>query len=329
MIGGRLLFAASLDIGALGALITGEAEPLRVTLLLASHALACVVFSFTGLHFLPPHYRFPARAPLLLFFSLCFFIPGISVLGILLAVILARFVKREEVFAPFGEVEPPNYRSGRGQSPRAYAAGGVKALMFNPSARTDIRMKALLTTQAMPRRLANPLLHEALSGDVDDIRLVAYGILANQEREIAEHIHRLNHEEPADDKARLDRDRSLAQLNWELVHNRLVQGDMRRHTLAQAERYALSCLDRMAEDAGLWMLLGKIRLENNQADAALPCFMAAQAFGQPVSSVVPYLAELAWRKKNYQEVRRLMAQLPAEGQSPLVNALQRYWTQTA
>ena len=41
------------------------------------------------------------------------------------------------------------------------------------------------------------------------------------------------------------------------------------------------------------------------------------------------LAELAWRKKNYQEVRRLMAQLPAEGQSPLVNALQRYWTQTA
>ncbi|WP_269532507.1 hypothetical protein [Chitinimonas sp. BJYL2] len=323
-----LILAAGIDVGALSALIMGDPGPLQVVLLLGSHALACAGFALAGMKLLPPQYRISPWRALTLFFSLCFFIPAVSVLGIALAVILSRLVKAQRSFEPYGQVEPPSYRSGLQAKQRGYAAGGIKALMLNPRAQVDVRLRALLTTQAMPRRMANPLLHQALSGDVDDIRLLAYGILSNQEQEISEHIHRLRQEEPADAAARLKRDHMLAQLHWELVHNELVLGDMRRHTLADAERLVLSCLDKSPEDAGLWLLLGKIRLASGQPEMARPCFMAAQSFGQAPTNVIPFLAELAWRQRRYHDIRSLMAQLPASGLPPQIHAMRRYWADT-
>ncbi|MFC4158847.1 hypothetical protein [Chitinimonas lacunae] len=323
-----LYYASAVDLGTFAALAAGPDEPWRVATLLLVHGLCCWVFAWACRFSLPPHYQIPARLPLLLFFSLCFFIPCISVLGLLLSALLARRVRQRIHYAPFGEVEPPNYRSGQGQSPRAYAAGGIKALLFNAGAGLEVRMRALLTTQAMPRRMANPLLQRALAGDTDDIRLVAYGILSSQEREIGERIHQLQHQyvEEGDEEAEFERDRKLAQLHWELVHNQLVQGDMWRYTLDEAERLVFASLDRRSNDAALWMLLGKIRHERGRYEAAAEAFAAARLFGYSYDSILPYLAEHAWRQRDYAAVRQLMNQMASAGPSPLIAALHRYWT---
>jgi Flp pilus assembly protein TadD len=293
-----------------------------------SHAIACALFAYAAYLLLPPHYRIPRWPPLALFFSLTCFVPFVSVLGIGATVLLSRRLKPRVRMAEFGMVEPPSYRSGDAQSPRAYAAGGIKALLFNASAQLDMRMKALLTTQAMPRRLANPLLVQALSGDTDDIRLVAYGILSAQERELSERISRLQNKfiDDGDTTALLARDRELAQAHWELVHNQLVQGDLRHYTLETAEQLTLSCIERAPNDAALWMLLGKIRHERGETASAETAFRRAEALGFSSASILPYLAEHAWRRGEFAAVRELMSRLPETGTSPLVAALRRYWT---
>jgi hypothetical protein len=191
------------------------------------------------------------------------------------------------------------------------------------------RMQTLLALQAMPARLANPILREMLADPADDIRRVAYGMLDVQEKKINGRIHLelLKLAEARDPALRQITLRNLAELYWELVYGDLVQGDLRQHAIAESMRYLEEALKTTHADAGLWFLKGRL-LHANRDPGAEEAFNLAVAHGIVESRVLAYRAEIAYYKRDFAAVRALAAVLGKGQESPRLAPLVRYWTRS-
>ena len=125
-------------------------------------------------------------------------------------------------------------------------------------------MQSLLTLQAVPNRVANPILEELLGDTTEDVRLVAFGMLDAAEKKIAKEI-RFETERQSQDltrEQRYDALQRLAELNWELVYACLIQGELRLHILQQARTHLEAALALgIPPGSGLIFLQGKILLE--------------------------------------------------------------------
>ena len=158
---------------------------------------------------------------------------------------------------------------------------------------------------------------EMLSDPSDDLRLVAYGILDAREKSINARIHaamqRLAQLPPARERAALER--QLADLYWELVYQGLVQGDLRDHALAQVRKHLDQALSLDPEDAALWSLSGRLAAQEGGYDEAQRAFERARLFGLSEARVLPYLAEVAFRLRRFDEVRELARKLGASSQT--------------
>jgi hypothetical protein len=166
-----------------------------------------------------------------------------------------------------------------------------------------------------------------LGDTADEVRLVAYGILDNQEKNINQLIHEelQNLREANSPDMQLVGLRRLSELYWELVYGGLVHGDVRAHAMGETERYLDQAMKLAPEDAGLWFLKGKLLIfkRDPAAEAALH---RAVANGIEESRVLAYLGQMAFERRNYGEVRRIFSSL-SEGQySPRLKSAVRYWS---
>lgn len=230
----------------------------------------------------------------------------------------------------FGVVSHLVFRDLRNGEDRLLRIDELTDQLLFPGSSTADRMKALLSIQDMPSRATAAIFRSALGDNTDDVRLLAYGLLDAREKEIARQIEQLakhpGNRHPGDqatEKASCARE--LAELHWELVYQRLVEGNVRQFCIEQAMKYATQALRDDRHDAGLWLLLGRAKLLTGDHDGARADFSSAAALGIPHGRVAPYLAELAYLKRDFEAVRRLLhAPLtPMESTMPLPSG---YWT---
>jgi polysaccharide biosynthesis protein PelE len=162
------------------------------------------------------------------------------------------------------------------------------------------------------------------------MRLVAYGILDNQEKIINQHIYSeiQKLERTTESALRLISLRRLAELYWELVYGRLVYGDVREHALAETDRYLIDAMRIAPDDAGLWFLMGKMLLFRRDP-AAEAAFHRAVANGLEESRVLGYLGQIAFERRDYAEVRRIFGLLSHRHYAPRLRAAVRYWSRRA
>jgi tetratricopeptide (TPR) repeat protein len=190
-------------------------------------------------------------------------------------------------------------------------------------------MQSLLTLQAVPPQVANPLLESLLGDDADDVRLLAFGMLDSSEKRIARAIQHERDRLQTDlsPAQRFEALRHLAELYWELVYAELAQGELRRHTLRQARDYLEQALQTgVPPTPGLLLLLGRILLAQEDYAAAEAALRQAMAAGLPAVSALPYLAEIAYARRDYAAVRehlRALADLPTAAKTAAVVNL---WT---
>ena len=191
----------------------------------------------------------------------------------------------------------------------------------------ESRLSALLAVQALPTRVASPLLRQLLGDAVDDIRLVAYGILDSHEKQLNARIHeeqrRLTGE--LSGKPRQVTLEHLAELYWELIYQGLVQGDLADHAAAESSRYLAEAMTLAPNNAGLWALRGKLAQHGKDFVTARTAFMRAVALGLPKSRALPYLAEIAFLQRDFATVRNLLDEMRA-GQVPAkLEPLIEFW----
>jgi polysaccharide biosynthesis protein PelE len=321
------LAAFALEAGGLATVFSYSQSQALFSAYLAAHAAASVLVALVLPTLLPKAQVSRPRPAFLFFFSVAFFVPVLGVAGLLGAVLVGRLIPERARSERFDLHAAPVYDPRAQEVTAVRSKGAVRVQLENTSAPVETRLKALLAVQSLPARVANPLVREMLSDPSDDLRLVAYGILDAREKSINARIYgatqRLAQMPPARERALLER--QLADLYWELVYQGLVQGDLRDHALTQVRAHLDQALSLDPEDAGLWSLCGRLAALEGGYDEAQRAFERALRFGLAESRVLPYLAEVAFRQRRFDEVSELAAKLAAAPQTQRMAQVIRYW----
>jgi len=319
--------AFALEAGGLVSLFSYSNSQALFAAYLAAHAVASLLVATVLLSLLPKAQRARPLPVLLFFFAIAFFVPVLGVVGLLGAVVIGRLMPERAKREGFEVHDAPVYDPRAGEISMVHSKGGVRIHLQNSSAPVETRLKALLAVQSLPARVANPLVREMLSDPSDDLRLVAYGILDAREKSINARIHaagrRLAELPPARERAQLER--QMADLYWELVYQGLVHGDLRKHAMAQTRRHLDQALSLDPADPALWSLCGRLAAQEGDYDEAQRAFERAREFGLAEARVLPYLAEVAFRQRRFDDVHVLAGKLGASPQSQRMAQVVQYW----
>lgn len=318
--------AVALEIAAVVGLtspLPGEAQLLAY---LAGHALACALLSVVLLRLLPKRYRDSPRRAALFLFSLQFGIPFIGSIGVALGVLLALYLPRSEREVPWQEIAIPElpYRPIDMSLQMVYSQGGLRQIL-REAGDPDKRLKALLATRQMQDREAVEILREALKDKVDDVRLLAYSMLEQKEKTLTHRANRLQQAlTEASEEQTMRLQRRLAQIWWEMGYLGLAQGGLRIHYLKNAENMLQRLVTRRPQHND-WRLLGRVELELGNLDTARGAFTAALENGAPEDLIRPYLAEVAFRERNFDQVRTELAACSPNTHNPGIRSLVEAW----
>jgi hypothetical protein len=297
---------------------------------LAAHAAASAFGSAAVAMMFPASLRQPRHLLWLLLFGLNFFIPLLgmfaSLMGAVAGTLFPRLFRRDH----FRRVASPEYTPDREYDLSRMRGGAARARLRDMNLDPGQRVAALMAIASAATPATGPLLREMLADPVDDLRLLAYGLLDRREKAISERLIRersalTDLTDPIEQRAAAGR---VAQLFWELVYQDLVQGDMASYALDQARRHALLAVEGGrggAASASAWLLLARIGLRTRQIEGVEQALATAQSLGLPGRTVVPYLAELRFLQGRYREIPALMYDLPKQQSSGTLAGVQQYW----
>ncbi len=295
---------------------------------LTAHAMACAVVALCCYVLMPARFQQPRVVVWFLLFDFAFIAPVIGALGLLFMTraTLRQTADRSSIAVPVS-VSLPVY-DVQGKDNSRSGQGAIRSRL-GANVPSEVRMQSLLTLQAVPNRVSNPILEELLGDSTDDVRLVAFGMLDAEEKKLSVHIQHereiLTHAlTPEQHYACL---RHLAELHWELIYASLAQGELRNHILGQARQYLVAALDLgLPPQSGPMFLKGRILLAQGEVDAADAAIKAALALGQPQISALPYLAEIAFKRHEFAQVKLYMQQLVELNVSSKTRAIADFWT---
>ena len=294
----------------------------------AAHAVACAVVAISCYLLMPAHFQRPRVVVWCLLFVFAFIAPVIGAVGLLyLTRVTLRAADARSLLAVPVSVDLPVY-DVQGKDASRWGQGAIRSRL-GVNVPSDVRMQSLLTLQAVPSRVSNPILEELLGDSTDDVRLVAFGMLDAEEKKLSVHIQHerenLGHE--LTPEQRYTCLRHLAELHWELVYASLAQGELRQHILGQARQYLEAALDLgLPAYSGTLFLKGRILLAQGEVDAADTAIKAALALGQPPMSALPYLAEIAFKRHEFARVKLYMQQLVELNVASKTRAIADFWT---
>jgi len=294
-------------------------------------AIAALLIAAGGVRLMPPGYRTP-RVPLFGYLWVAnFAVPFGGAICTLGALVVGTKLPRRERHLPIEQVNEPAFAASHTGTVSYGRGARLKAELQNADLDTSFRMTALLAMQSMPARTVSPLLQSMLADPLDDIRLLAYGILDNREKGLTQRI--LAERAKLDGKSqpaatgdeRRAANKALAELYSELIYEHLVKGDVYRNAADQADAYANAALEADPADASLWRLRGRLALDRGDLDAAADMLQRAIDAGFPRERMLPYLAEVAYLRHDYPRVRELLAEVDRHGTLPTLRPLLDYW----
>lgn len=319
-----LLLGLVFQVGAL-AMMTGEsAASTRFLAFIAAQAAASVVLAPALLSLIPVSKVSKRRAALGYLFALNLVMPVAGIVCLLAGYYLAKRFPSGRVDNPIAFVDEPVFTLHRAKEGAGFRGGQIRERLMNPNTPATQKMAALVSIQDTPARVTKDILRSLLADSGDDIRLLAYGILDSKEKEITRRILALQLQagETVFDEGH-EIHRQIAELYWELIHQNLVQGDMRAFAAAQVRQHA-ALARKNVDDGGLWFLLARLELLMGSTDAAEAALVQARARHFPRERLLPYLAELRFRQRRFRAVRTTLLRMTTAGvRSP--DQTVRYW----
>ncbi|KPC52962.1 hypothetical protein [Amantichitinum ursilacus] len=262
---------------------------------------------------------------LMLLVALAVFLPAIGPLGLAFAAALAQQLpERREVTDYFRVLPAPEFTLRTAQREVRYGVGGVRARLADPLAPSNIRLNALLTLKSMPQRLSSNMLRDLLDDPEEDLRLLAYGMLDQEEKRINAQINEAltQYQDP---DARAPAAQRLAFLYWEQIYHGMAQGDLRRYALEQSALYLEEALAALPNQADLWMLRGKLFSAQGKSALAREAYQQASLLGFPLVRLIPYLAEHSYYLRDFEGVRAMLNSLHYLHVNDTLQPVARYW----
>ncbi|MDR5740482.1 MULTISPECIES: sugar ABC transporter permease [unclassified Caballeronia] len=300
--------------------------PTRVLLTcLSMQAIAAALIAFACWRALPQRYR--SKGAWCYLWLLNFAVPAGGALASVGAMAVALALPRRAQARDIAYVEEPEFATHLIPHVSYGRGARLKAELQNAEAVTSLRMTALLAMQSMPAHTISPLLRGMLADPLDDIRLLAYGMLDSQEKQLTQRIlaQRPKLAMQLSPRERYEANKTLAELYGELIYAHLVQGDVYRNAADQADAYAAAALDIDPSDAALWRMRGRLALDRGDLDAADNLLERAIEQGFARDRMLPYLAEAAYRRGDFARVKTLLAQMSPSAILPVMKPVLDYW----
>lgn len=321
--------AVALELASWGAVAASWHPAVRAIVFALSHAGASMLFGMVLQRLLPAPYREPRMAGLLCLFSIGFFIPFLGTLGLFTTTLLALYLPKKTRVTPWEVTLSPElpYRPLLISPQPLYGEGGLAAVLRH-AANPDKRHQAVMATRQMRDQEAIPILRLALKDAVDDVRLLAYSMLSGKEQvinaRIKEQLSRLQQETDLTLSTQLHH--RIAQDYWELAYLGLAEGEVLSHVLNTAREHIEAALELRTDAPGLHFLRGRILLHQGHIKGARDAFTKAQSMGLPAVEVLPYLAEVAFCERRFQDVRTALRALdPLARTHPTLSSVADYW----
>jgi len=294
-----------------------------------AHAAACLLFSLALLKLLPARYRRPAFASCLFVFTTIVVIPVLGMIGFLLCIVPSL---RHQCLTPRVDdwthsgvrslpLQPVKPRGLAGIS-RACELAGPLQYAADPMHRTA----ALIATLSLKDQEATPLLRLALKDPEDDVRLLAYGLMNRKEKTIEARIRDRNAQLGccAPDQGFLQH-KALAHDYWALAQLGVSRGSTWLLLCACAHEHVQAALQLRPQDGGLQFLSGRLLLIEMKLDAASDAFEHARRSGIDPRQTKPFLAEIAFLKRQYSDVNKHLVQAGSGRSRFRLNKVSTYW----
>lgn len=307
---------------------SGSRSDLLFLSFLVTHMIASAALATLVLLSMRKEYAAPRRATWLFVFCLSSSIPLLGVIGVLAALACLPLLPAPDTPQRFGSLRLPALDPHEHPPGEAFRQAGLRQFLRNDRAPVEQRLRALVGLQNAPARFASPLLRDLLAASSEDLRLLAYGMLETREKRLNAEIHtwRLAWQGAGDEAARTAAARRLSGLYWEMIYQGLAQGDLRRYAAEESLRFLEAGLD--TEDASLQLRHGRLLHELGRRDEAEAAYRRAIALGLPAPRVQTYLAELAFERRDFAEVRRLLDALRDYPDQRRVAPILDFWSPT-
>lgn len=307
--------------------LAGNDERILIGLFLLQ-AIVAVLVTVIAVFLLPKKYRPQWRRAAAYFFVFSLAVPFGALLVCLPGIWLARCFPLNRELQGVAEVALPKFVPLLVSRVKHGGGARLRVQLENAGAPVPERMAALVAMQTMQKRTASPILRGLLSDSAEDVRLLVYGMLDGAEKNITQQIHAAL---PLLAAARSDTERyaanqRLAHLYWELIYQNLVQDDIYRYTAEQADRYADIALKIDATSASLWYMRGRLALMRGDSQVADAHLALAALHSFPNDRLLPRLAESAYLRGDYEQVRITLGAFHNRSTLPFLKPIQQYWT---
>ena len=329
------LYALLLEIGAWsGTFYLNAGSDARLAWYLVFHLLASLALALFTATLLPAGLARQRLALLALLTGCSYGVPVAGFVGIVVGVIFLRVYRAPRTHESFASLELPAFDPHQRQQ-AGFTQSGLRAFLANRAAPMGARMGAMVALQYVSGRVSSPLLRDVLADPSEDIRLLAYGMLDNQEKQINRAIDeelkalaaaRATEVNTPPGEATLAIAQRLSDLYWELVYQELAQGDLRDYAIAESLRYCDLVLGRRPDQAPLHLRRGRLLHALGRREEAGAAYRRARHLGLPATRVVPYQAELSFDQRNFASARQLMQELAHWDALPRLRPSIAYWT---
>lgn len=290
------------------------------------HAVASA--SYTGACFmlLPEEYRRPIAQSVLFISVTAFAIPVAGMIGLtMLYVVLVNWPRETNpiLWRRADRIELPT--ESQAISTSMFGTAGLRdILLYHPEPAR--RLAAVKACRYIPNREALPLFRLAVTDKEDDIRLLAFSYIDKMENSLTKKVNNL--------KIKLNKSESvstliqLGELYWEFYYLGLSDGAITKNYLDCAHLY----FDKAAEiepRGQIFIKLGRVHLALKNLEEAEYCFNRAMERGTDLETVSLYLAEIAFQRKEYFKIDRLLCNCNNSYDGEHSDELQEYWCVTA
>ncbi len=203
--------------------------------------------------------------------------------------------------------------------------GFVEQLRYSDD--SDNLYQKVLSSSYIRNSISVDVLREAVSHSDERIRLTAYQILDRKVNDLNAEIQRLETLASNNSSDSLGiMWLQIANNYWELLT--LERGDAvaRRQLLKKAVAAAKKSVGFDSENRNAQLVLGRVCIAHGDFDTAEIALEKALTLGMPTDKVVPYMAEVAFGKREFKKVQQLLASLDdAFKQYPPLKQVAEYW----
>ncbi len=305
-------------------MMSGRLDITLFPLIMAAHALVCMVIAFLFVQLVPDDLESPLAASLSLFFAFAFFIPILGTLGLGLALLPRLYssqLVKQSLNITLNNIPPLPESVPEAPGTASNGSHATLACLLN-SADPEKRLDALIATQKLQDKDAVTLLRLVLCDPEDDVRLLAHAQIERKTKTICDRIQmQLESTQPADC---LFFERIVGDY-WELIYSGLVQDDLLNNTLKLAFQQVYAGLERFPENAMMHFQLARLYLHTKNLKQAQHEFEKAEHLGIDHQLLLPYFAEIAFSAKRFQVVKQHMREISVPSAHSLLSASAGYW----